>query len=101
VDDAIVVVSAINQYKRTGKFTTREAALLVLRDFQVVLIATTLTVVWIFSAMLFMTGIIGKFIFSIPFVITVTLLASLLVALFINPALSVMLDSLDGKKLME
>jgi len=97
VDDAIVVISAINQYKKTGKFTTREAALLVLQDFNVTLISTTLTVVWIFSAMLFMTGIIGKFIFSIPFVVTITLLSSLLVALTINPALSVMLDGLQEK----
>jgi multidrug efflux pump subunit AcrB len=55
VDDAIVVISAINKYKKTEKFTTREAAILVLRDYHKVLITTTLTVVWIFSAMLFMT----------------------------------------------
>lgn len=89
VDDAIVVISAFNQYHRTGKFTPKQAALLVLRDYKQVLTSTTLTVVWIFSAMLFMTGLIGKFIFSIPFVITVTLLASLIIALTINPALAV------------
>lgn len=97
VDDAIVVISAINQYKKTGKFTTREAALLVIRDYKKVLITTTLTVVWIFSSMLFMTGIIWKFIFSIPFVITVTLIASLVVALTINPALAVMLAWRNSK----
>ncbi len=85
VDDAIVVISAINQYQRTGKFTTMQVALLVLRDFQKVLISTTLTVVWIFSAMLFMTGLIGKFIYSIPFIMTVTLLASIVIALTVNP----------------
>lgn len=90
MDDAIVVISAFNQYHRTGKFTPKQAALLVLRDYKQVLTSTTLTVVWIFSAMLFMTGLIGKFIFSIPFVITVTLLASLVVALTINPALAVL-----------
>ncbi|MDD5198148.1 MAG: efflux RND transporter permease subunit [Candidatus Gracilibacteria bacterium] len=93
VDDAIVVVSAFKTYYHTGKFTPREAALMVLRDYQWVLTSTTLTVVWIFSAMLFMTGIVGKFIFSIPFVITVTLIASLSVALTINPALSVIFSS--------
>lgn len=98
VDDAIVVVTAINQYLKTGKFTARQAALLVLRDYKRVLISTTLTVVWIFAAMMFMTGIIGKFIFSIPFVITITLLASLVVALLINPALSVAVEKAnDGK----
>lgn len=93
VDDAIVVVSAFKTYYHTGKFTPREAALMVLRDYQWVLTSTTLTVVWIFSAMLFMTGMIGKFIFSIPFVITVTLIASLSVALTINPALSTIFSS--------
>ncbi len=98
VDDAIVVISAINQYKWTWKFTTRESALLVLRDYRNVLISTTLTVVWIFSAMLFMTWIMWKFIFSIPFIITVTLLSSLLIALTINPALAVIFDKIWEKR---
>lgn len=92
VDDAIVVISAINQYRKTGKFTVRQSAILVLRDYHKVLITTTLTVVWIFSAMLFMTWIIWKFIFSIPFVITITLLASLVMALTVNPTLAVMIE---------
>lgn len=97
VDDAIVIISAINQYKKPGKFTTREAAILVLRDYKKVLITTTLTVVFIFSSMLFMTGIIWKFIFSIPFVITVTLLSSLVIALTLNPALAVFFSWRDSK----
>ncbi len=97
VDDAIVVISAINQYKKSGKFTTRQAALLVMRDYKKVLTTTTLTVVWIFSSMLFMTWIMGKFIFSIPFVITITLLASLIIALTLNPALAVILSGRDSK----
>lgn len=98
VDDAIVVITAVNQYKRNSDLTTKQAILLVIRDFRVVLIATTLTVVWIFSAMLFMTGLIGKFIFSIPFILTVTLLASLVVALTLNPALSLYFSSLEGQR---
>jgi len=101
VDDAIVVISAINQYKKTWKFTTREAALLVLKDYKKVLITTTLTVVWIFSAMLFMTWIIWKFIFSIPFVITITLLSSLLIALTINPALAVIIWWRNNKNIID
>lgn len=97
VDDAIVVISAINQYKKSWKFTTREASLLVIRDYKQVLITTTLTVVFIFSSMLFMTWIIWKYIFSIPFVITVTLLASLVVAITLNPALAVFISWKDSK----
>jgi len=91
VDDAIVVISAINQYRKTGKFTTREAALLVIRDYKRVLTTTTLTVVFIFASMMFMDGMMGKFIFSIPFVMVVTLLSSLFIAVTLNPALAVMI----------
>lgn len=97
VDDAIVVISAINQYKKSGKFTTREAAILVVRDYKQVLITTTLTVVFIFGSMMFMTGLIGSFIFSIPFVISVVLIVSLIVALTLNPALAVMISGRDSK----
>ena len=97
VDDAIVIISAINQYKKTWKFTTREAALLVIRDYKQVLTTTTLTVVFIFGWMLFMTWMVWKFIFSIPFVMSVTLITSLIVAITINPALAVMLWWRDKK----
>jgi hypothetical protein len=40
---------------KTENFTTREAALLVIRDYKKVLLTTTLTVVWIFGSMLLMT----------------------------------------------
>jgi len=97
VDDAIVVISAMNQYKKTGKFTTREAAILVIRDYTQVLITTTMTVVFIFGSMLFMTWIMGNFLFSIPFVVSVVLVLSLIVALTLNPALAVMLAGRNKK----
>jgi hydrophobic/amphiphilic exporter-1 (mainly G- bacteria), HAE1 family len=97
VDDAIVVISAINQYKKSWKFTTREAALLVIRDYKKVLTTTTLTVTFIFSSMLFMSWIIWKYIFSIPFVVTVTLLASLVIAITLNPALAVFISWRNSK----
>ena len=90
VDDAIVIISAINQYSRTGKFTIRECTLLVLRDYKVVLISTTLTVVWMFSTMMFVA--------SIPFVMVTTLLCSLVIALTINPALAVIFASVRPPK---
>lgn len=97
VDDAIVIISAINQYKKPGKFTTREAALLVIKDFQRVLITTTLTVVFVFGSMLFMGWIMWSFIFSIPFVITIVMITSLIIALTLNPALTVMATGRDKK----
>lgn len=92
VDDAIVVVSATKQYLRTGKFTPEEAVLLVLRDFKVVLTTTTLTTMWAFLPLLLATGLIGQFIKSIPVTVSVTLTASLGIALMINHPLAAALE---------
>ncbi len=92
VDDAIVVVSATKQYLRTGKFTPEEAVLLVLNDFKVVLLTTTLTTVWAFLPLLMSTGIMGEFIKSIPITVSVTLISSLVIALIINHPLAAVLE---------
>lgn len=92
VDDAIVVVSATKQYMRTGKYTPEEAILLVLRDFKVVLMTTTLATTWAFLPLLLSTGMIGSFIKSIPITVSVILIASLLVALIINHPLAAVLE---------
>lgn len=87
VDDAILIVTGFDQYFKSNKFTARQAMLLALRDLKWPDISTTMTTAWIFAAMLFMSGIIGKFIFSIPFVILTTLLISLVLSLTIVPSL--------------
>ena len=92
VDDAIVVVSATKQYLNTGKFTPEEAVLLVLNDFKWVLTTTTLATVWAFIPLLFATGIIGQYLKSIPVTVSITLVASLLVALMINHPLAAVLE---------
>jgi multidrug efflux pump subunit AcrB len=92
VDDAIVVVSATKQYMKTGKFTPEEAVLLVLSDFKIVLTSTTLATIWAFLPLLMSTGIIGEFIKSIPITVSVTLFASLLIALMINHPLAAVLE---------
>ncbi len=92
VDDAIVVVSATKQYLKTGKYTPEEAVLLVLHDFKVVLTTTTLTTVWAFLPLLFSTGIMGEYLKSIPITVSITLVASLLVALMINHPLAAVLE---------
>ncbi|MCC7357051.1 efflux RND transporter permease subunit [Candidatus Uhrbacteria bacterium] len=92
VDDAIVVVSATKQYLNSGKFTPEEAVLLVLNDFKVVLLTTTLTTVWAFVPLLSASGIIGEYIKSIPITVSVTLISSLFIALFINHPLAAILE---------
>jgi len=88
VDDAILIVEAFHKYSATGKFSYREAMLLVLRDYKWVDTSTTFVIACFFVSMMFMTGIIGRFIFSFPFVITITLMASLVGSLTIVPALT-------------
>ncbi|MDD3486995.1 MAG: efflux RND transporter permease subunit [Candidatus Moranbacteria bacterium] len=98
VDDAIVVVSATKQYMKTGKYTPEEAVLLVLNDFKIVLTTTTLATVWAFLPLLLSTGIIGEFIKSIPITVSVTLTASLLIALMINHPLAAVLERIRFTK---
>ncbi len=84
VDDTIVVISAMNAYYRTGKFTPLQTALLVWRDFFVPIMTTTITTVWAFVPLLLSTGIIGEFIKPIPIIVSTTLLASFFVAMAIT-----------------
>ncbi len=98
VDDAIVVVSATKQYLNTGKFTPEEAVLLVLNDFKYVLLTTTLATVWAFLPLLFATGIIGQYLKSIPITVSITLVASLLIALMINHPLAAVLERIRMTK---
>lgn len=94
VDDTIVVISAVTAYYRTGKFTPLQAGLLVWRDFKTPILTSTLTTVWAFVPLLLSTGIIGEFIRAIPIVVSSTLLASLIVALFVTlPILVLLLNS--------
>lgn len=92
VDDAIVVVSATKQYLRTGKFTPEEAVLLVLRDFKVVLLTTTLATTFAFLPLLLSSGIMGEFIKSIPITVSITLISSLIIAIAINHPLAAALE---------
>lgn len=91
VDDTIVVISAMSQYYRTGKFTPLQTGLLVWRDFVVAIFTTTITTVWAFLPLLLSSGIIGEFIKSIPIVVSATLLASFIVAMGITLPLIIIL----------
>lgn len=84
VDDAIVVISAMTSYFRSGKFTPLQTGVLVWKDFLVVILTTTLTTVWAFLPLLLASGIIGEFIKSIPIVVSSTLIASFFVAMFLT-----------------
>lgn len=83
VDVTIVVISAVTTYYRSGRFTPRETALLVWKDYFVTLLVTTLTTVWAFLPLLLATGIIGEFIKAIPVVVSSMLMGSVFVGFFI------------------
>ncbi|MES2931627.1 MAG: efflux RND transporter permease subunit [Patescibacteria group bacterium] len=88
VDSGIVVVEAIHTRlaKTAGK---REAAILAIKEYAWPLIAGTLTTVAVFIPLFFLSGIVGKFIASIPFTVIFVLLASIFVALGLVPLLAI------------
>ncbi|MCC6643913.1 efflux RND transporter permease subunit [Candidatus Peregrinibacteria bacterium] len=92
VDDAIVVVQATKQYMATGKFTPEQAVLLVFKDFFALILTTSLTTIFAFLPLVLASGIIGQFIRSIPIVVTLTLIASTIIALIINHPMAAILE---------
>ncbi len=84
VDNAIVIVSAVNSYYKTGKFTPYQTGLLVFKDFFVALLSTNITTVWAFFPLILATGILGEFIKPIPIVVSTTIIASALVGFFLT-----------------
>jgi multidrug efflux pump subunit AcrB len=89
VDSGIVVVEAIHtRYRATGD--KKKAALLALQDYAWPLIGGTAATIAFFVPLFFISGIVGKFIASIPFTIIFVLIASIFVALGLVPLLAMM-----------
>ncbi len=85
VDASIVVTESIFEKLQKNNMTGTEAAYDTIREFQTPLISGTLTTIFVFFPMLLMTGIIGKFIESIPITVSIVLLAAIFVSLAIIP----------------
>ncbi len=81
VDAGIVVVESMFEKMSKKGLTGAQAASETLTEFQMPLISGTLTTIFVFLPMLMMTGIMGKFIESIPVTITIVLLSAIIVAL--------------------
>jgi HAE1 family hydrophobic/amphiphilic exporter-1 len=88
VDSGIVVVEAIHTHleKAPSKF---DAAVAALHEYSMPLVAGTFTTIAVFIPLFFISGIVGKFIASIPFTIIFVLIASIFVALGMVPLLAV------------
>ncbi len=83
-DDAIVVLEAIDYYKRRG-FKGVNAVREAVNDIGVPDVAGTITTVLVFIPMAAISGILGEFIRPIPITVIITLIISVLVGLTIVP----------------
>lgn len=84
VDSGIVVVEAIHTRLATLG-SKREAAIAAIKEYAWPLIAGTFTTIAVFVPLFFLSGIVGKFIASIPYTVIFVLLASIFVALGLVP----------------
>lgn len=85
VDDAIVISENVYRYVEQG-LPYKEAAIKGVGEVWRPVTSTVLTTIAAFMPLMFMTGLMGKFVWSIPVVVIIALSASLLQALFILPS---------------
>ena len=85
VDDGIIVAENVYRYMEEG-VPPQEAAVKGTEEVMGAVCSAVFTTIAAFSPLLFMTGIIGKFIWNIPAVVITALLASLGEALIILPS---------------
>ena len=86
VDNAIVVVENIYRYRQKG-VPPIEAAKKGADEVSVPIIASTITTLAAFAPLFFWPGVMGSYMLYLPKTATLALIASLFVALVINPAL--------------
>ena len=88
VDNSIIIMEGINEYRTKYQKSPIEASLLSVWNFKWAIISGTMTTVAAFLPMLLVSGILGEFLSFIPITISATLISSLFVALIIIPTLS-------------
>lgn len=100
VDSGIVITEAI--HTRLKKYGTHEgAAIASIKEYAWPLIAGTMATVAFFAPLFFLSGIVGKFIASIPFTLIFVLIASLAVALGMVPLLAISIIKEEKNKFEE
>ena len=95
VDNAIVIVENIYRHVTKGELSKMDAAKKAAGEIALPVITGTLTTIAPFFPLLFWGGIIGQFMFYLPVTLILTLVASLLVALIMNPVFAVSFISED------
>ncbi len=97
VDSGIVVTEAI--HTRSKKYGNAEdAAIASIKEYGWPLIAGTMATVVFFVPLFFISGVVGKFISSIPFTLIFVLMASIFVALGMVPLMAVNLTKGEKNK---
>ena len=91
VDTSIVIIEGMHENMQRHNMTAKDAALASVASFRAPLISGTLTTLAAFLPLGLMTGIMGEYVKHIPITVNLTLIASLLTALMILPALAVWL----------
>lgn len=89
VDNAIVIVENIYRHVTQSNLSKIDAAKKAAGEIALPVITGTLTTIAPFVPLLFWGGIIGKFMIYLPVTLILTLVASLLVALIMNPVFAV------------
>ena len=87
VDDAIVVVEAVEKLLESGEHSPKEATLLAMQDITAPIIATSLILAAVFVPVGFIPGIIGQLYQQFAVTIAVSVLLSTFLALSFTPAL--------------
>jgi len=90
LDNSIVVLENINRYKKEG-YSIFESAAKGSKEIAFAITASTLTTISVFLPLLFLGGFEGAFFRDLSATLSISLLASLLVALFILPVLVLVL----------
>jgi multidrug efflux pump subunit AcrB len=85
VDDGIVVAENIERHREHGK-TPLQAAIDGTHEVFAPVVTTVITTILAFAPLLFMEGMLGKFIFVMPMVITLALIISLIESTLALPA---------------
>jgi len=96
VDNGIVVVENIYRYMQEG-YNPMEAAKYGAGEVALPIIASTATTLAAFVPLGFWPGLVGEFMFYLPYTLIIVLASSLFVALVINPVLTAAFMRLDVK----
>lgn len=97
VDNAIVVVENIERYLEKG-FSKKEAVVKATSEIIPPLLGATLTTLVVFVPLVFLTGVPGIFFRALASTLAIAVVVSMILAVFLTPALAVVFISTKKKK---